>query len=107
MITGRKIPRVIPLTERKKSNELDFEDEENNTETILKTSENLNKKISTENDDERAELDLAFKELMETTKLPELPDVQNNLKCEQNFHNIETIKFPDKPKDSEARRRHD
>ncbi|KAG5892827.1 hypothetical protein JTB14_033391 [Gonioctena quinquepunctata] len=91
---GRKIPRVIPLTERRKSDILDDVLIESKEE-ILKTSESFNRK---NNDNE--EIDSAFKELMEATEVPELPQVRNTLKCEQNFHSVKTIKFPDKPEEA-------
>ncbi|VEN47691.1 unnamed protein product [Callosobruchus maculatus] len=90
---GRKIPRVIP--ERRKSTAVEQVEDIPNTSHVLKDSHSMESNIARENfaDDN---LENTFKELMETTKVPNLPDIQNTLKCEQNFHNIKTIKFPDK-----------
>ncbi|KAJ8966416.1 hypothetical protein NQ317_013341 [Molorchus minor] len=55
-----------------------------NREGILKESEKFNQKAGTESQGD--DVDATFKELMEMTSVPELPDVQNTLKCEQNFH---------------------
>lgn len=41
-------------------------------------------------------LDNTFKDLMEETEVPVLDDLTHTLKPEQNFHDVRTIKFPDK-----------
>ncbi|XP_018561445.1 titin [Anoplophora glabripennis] len=81
--SGRKIPRVIPKVTRKKSSETA------DPEPIKETPK-----------DKGEDMSAAFHELMEITSVPDLPDVQNTLKCEQNFHNIKTIKFPDKAEEA-------
>lgn len=40
--------------------------------------------------------DNAFKDLLDSTSVPELPEIPSSVKFEQNFHNSKTIKFPDK-----------
>lgn len=66
------------------------EDDANRTIDNQSNSETLTEKTTPEPDTS------SFKELMETTTLPELPEMPATLKCEQNFHNSKTIKFPDK-----------
>ncbi|CAH1959657.1 unnamed protein product [Acanthoscelides obtectus] len=85
---GRKIPRVIP--ERKKSATVEHIDDTPSKSDCLDNVSEKQEKFADDN------LENTFKELMETTTVPVLPEVQNTLKCEQNFHTINTIKFPDK-----------
>lgn len=93
--SGRKIPRVIPKVARKKSSEKADADK---SQPIKESQASKDKEDEAFQDKEDQEdMSAAFKELMEITAVPDLPDVQNTLKCEQNFHNIKTIKFPDKP----------
>ncbi|CAG9815312.1 unnamed protein product [Phaedon cochleariae] len=97
--SGRKIPRVIPPTERRRSDDDLFAQEEElpafDKEEILKVSESFNRR----SEGISKEIDATFKELMEETVVPQLPEVRNTLKCEQNFHCVKTIKFPDKPEE--------
>ncbi|XP_057657321.1 titin homolog isoform X1 [Diorhabda carinulata] len=95
---GRKIPRVIPPTEKRKSEILDdiIDLEEGiNKDEILKVSQSFNEKKS-----DNLELENVFKEFMDEVSVPKLPDVKTNLKPTQNFHCVKTIKFPDKLDDS-------
>nr|CAH7728862.1 unnamed protein product [Callosobruchus chinensis] len=91
---GRKIPRVIP--ERRKSTTVEPVEDIPNTSDVLKGSHSMELNIEAPENVADDNLENTFKELMETTKVPNLPDIKNTLKCEQNFHNIKTIKFPDK-----------
>ncbi|XP_074033588.1 uncharacterized protein isoform X2 [Leptinotarsa decemlineata] len=90
-IVGRKIPRVIPPTEKRKSEMLDEVIVVQDKEDVSKSSEKKGEEQLSSED-----IDNAFKELMHATEVPELPQVHNTLKCEQNFHSVKTIKFPDK-----------
>ncbi|CAG9839887.1 unnamed protein product [Diabrotica balteata] len=94
---GRKIPRVIPPTEKRKSEILDdiIDLEEGfNKEEILKESQSFNEKHAENN-----ELESAFKDLMDEVSVPKISDLENSLKPPQNFHSVKTIKFPDKQDD--------
>uniref|UniRef100_A0A6P7GUB7 Titin-like n=1 Tax=Diabrotica virgifera virgifera TaxID=50390 RepID=A0A6P7GUB7_DIAVI len=91
---GRKIPRVIPPTEKRKSEILDdiIDLEEGfNKEEILKVSQSFNEKHAENN-----ELESAFKDLMDEVSVPKISELENSLKPTQNFHSVKTIKFPDK-----------
>lgn len=112
--SGRKIPRVIPPSEKKKSVELDETLELTTVDNSL-CKNSLSDKI--EEDDtvknagnealprenlteERFDTNLDnFENILESTAVPNLPEVPNLLKCEQNFHSARTIKFPDKYSD--------
>ncbi|CAG9857840.1 unnamed protein product [Phyllotreta striolata] len=89
---GRKIPRVIPPTEKRKSDV---------TDDVVEEEEDPNKDPPKQPD----ELETAFEDLMEATSVPELPEVENSLKPAQNFHVVTTIKFPDKPEESPVKER--
>ncbi|XP_044762273.1 titin-like [Coccinella septempunctata] len=102
--SGRKIPRVIPISERRKTVEMEDEnvdeEEEKRKKKILEESEELAKLIapSTEEDRETENLEKTYQSLMDSTEHLDIPDVPNILKTEQNFHAVRTVKYPDKHK---------
>ncbi|CAH0553596.1 unnamed protein product [Brassicogethes aeneus] len=118
---GRKIPRVIPPSEKRKSEDFQFKpkttkdsleksniveediDDEKKEET-LKVSQSFNV-IESEEPEKEEDHEKTFKELLESTSVPTLPDVQNTLKAEQNFHDTKTIKFPDKTEPTESEKK--
>ncbi|RZC39734.1 titin-like, partial [Asbolus verrucosus] len=101
---GRKIPRVIPPSEKRRSTDPGNEDaslpiaeDDENRMEILKVNENLNENLnSVQNDAEIAKEESVFKDLMESTSVPELPEVPESIKPPQNFPDSKLIKIPDK-----------
>ncbi|KAL3279617.1 hypothetical protein HHI36_017123 [Cryptolaemus montrouzieri] len=102
--SGRKIPRVIPISDKRKSFNFDedlIEKEEAQKKKILKESEQLGKsQESVTKDKETEELEKTYQSLMDSTSKIELPDIPNILKSEQNFRCGKTVKYPDKGQDS-------
>lgn len=102
--SGRKIPRVIPISERRKTFESEDEtvneEEEKMKKKILQESEELAKLTvpSMEDDKETENLEKTYQSLMDSTENLDIPDVPNILKNEQNFHSARTVKYPDKTK---------
>ncbi|KAF5286651.1 hypothetical protein FQR65_LT12482 [Abscondita terminalis] len=68
------------------------EKKEENKGTVSKEDDEKDKKLD-ETDD------LAFKDILEATAVPELPAIPHSLKFEQNFHDSKKVKFPDKAND--------
>lgn len=89
--SGRKIPRVIPDVKEKTGEEKPEE-----------TTQDEKKEEEPEKEQKEQSNDNEFMELMETTSVPKIPEVPSLLKCEQNFHDDATIKFPDKPESSDS-----
>ncbi|KAK9871087.1 hypothetical protein WA026_011371 [Henosepilachna vigintioctopunctata] len=99
--SGRKIPRVIPLSDKRKSfsleNDIVEDEEEELRKKILQESVQLARESEAqEKDEETEDLEKTYKSLMESTSNIELPDLPNELKSEQNFHCARTVKYPDK-----------
>lgn len=96
----RKIPRVIPVNEKQKVEDETFDKlisspSKSEEQTSKDDKQDENKK----NDPDEAE----FMELLESTAVPTLPEVPS-LKCEQNFPDAKTIKFPDKQTEKEEQK---
>ncbi|KAI4460086.1 hypothetical protein MML48_6g00018674 [Holotrichia oblita] len=114
---GRKIPRVIPPTDRRKS----LQDAKSRSSTPRSIETNIVESESDKpNDNKDADLgdeseslqrkrDSQFQKefeafnnaLKEDVTVPKLLDIPALPKYEQNFHNAKTIKFPDKLEDEE------
>jgi hypothetical protein len=103
---GRKIPRVIPPNDKRKSTDPDNEDaslpvaeDDENRMEILKVNENLNDNSNpVQNDAEVGkEEEEVFKELMDSTSVPELPEVPDTIKPPpQNSVDNKSVKVVDK-----------
>lgn len=105
---GRKIPRVIPPTDRRKS----LQDAKSRSSTprsietniVESESDKPNPDISDETESLQRKRDSQFQKefeafnnaLKEDIVVPKLLDIPALPKYEQNFHNAKTIKFPDK-----------
>lgn len=104
---GRKIPRVIPPSEKRRSLTDEVNESGENLSDVekakqsetLKESESFNISVNEDKDDDH---DKTFHELLESTSVPTLTDIENTLKSEQNFHDTKTIKFPDKTEPTES-----
>lgn len=67
------------------------DEDENRKKEILRVSQSFNRPPIVDET-----LENTFKEIMEETEVPALDDLTHTLKSEQNFHDVRTIKFPDK-----------
>ncbi|GJQ77649.1 hypothetical protein Trydic_g12777 [Trypoxylus dichotomus] len=120
-IEGRKIPRVIPQTDRRKSvqditgksrspspksiedNIIESESDKPNDDKEVNIQNNTSNGESVERKkDSQFQMEFeAFNEALKETVVPKIPDIPLLHKYEQNFHNAKTIKFPDKLEEKE------
>lgn len=101
--TDKQKPAEQKDEEKQSSKQLDnscfdFSEEEENEVTAAATGRKIPRVIpeTKQKPEEKKDESSEFLELMETTSVPTIPEVPHLLKCEQNFRETSTVKFPDK-----------